>query len=221
MKDDEVDRLPQAAAPSPGEEGWEPESGGEVWCNDELALDESRETATEDETLIVEEGYEAIPPADPDLWLYRDRTSAILRRYLRLAVEVGRLPALLGREFFRTRVTSYHTQTFEDTVIFVHDVEHCLGLLNNAEIELIAVIVMHEHPHYEAARMFRCTRRTIVRSYGEALDRLSEIFLDRNILSRLPKKKPVATEACQEGETGEIRASGRKSCLTYPLNLLF
>jgi hypothetical protein len=122
-------------------------------------------------------------------------------------VEVGRLPALLGREFFRTRVTSYHTQTFEDTVIFVHDVERCLGLLNHAEIELIAVIVMHEHAHYEAARMFRCTRRTIVRSYGDALDKLSEIFLDREILSRLPEKKPVVAEACQGGETSEIRTN--------------
>ena len=42
---------------------------------------------------------------DPDLWLYRERTLGMLRRYQRLSVEVGRLPSLLGREFFRTRVT--------------------------------------------------------------------------------------------------------------------
>lgn len=207
MMDDKVEGLAETAAFAPDEDSWVPESGGEAWCNDELALDQAGETVTEDETLMVEESYETVPPSDPDLWLYRDRTSAILRRYLRLAVEVGRLPALLGREFFRTRVTSYHTQTFEDTVIFVHDVERCLGLLNDAEIELIAVIVMQEHPHYEVARMLRCTRRTIVRSYGDALDKLSEIFLDRDILSRLPKKKQAAAEACQEGETSEIRAS--------------
>ncbi len=208
MMDDEEDELTNTETFPTGKGRTEPESGGEAWCNDELALDTPREGVPEDETLIVEEKQEIVPPADPDLWLYRDRTSAILRRYLRLAVEVGRLPALLGREFFRTRVTSYHTQTFEDTVIFVHDVERCLGLLNNTEIELIAVIVMHEHAHYEAARMFRCTRRTIVRSYGDALDKLSEIFLDREILSRIPKKKPVVSEACQGGETSEIRASG-------------
>jgi hypothetical protein len=207
MMDSEVDGAAEAAALPPDEEGWEPESGGEAWCNDELALDEPRDGVAEDETVIGEKGPEIIPCGDPDLWIYRDRTSAILRRYLRLAVEVGRLPALLGREFFRTRVTSYHTQTFEDTVIFVHDVERCLGLLNHAEIELIAVIVMHEHAHYEAARMFRCTRRTIVRSYGDALDKLSEIFLDREILSRLPEKKPVVAEACQGGETSEIRTN--------------
>src|SRR5271165_7382199 len=50
----------------------------------------------------------------PELWLYRDRTAAMLRRYGRLSVEVGRLPSLLGREFFRTGVTSYRVGTFED-----------------------------------------------------------------------------------------------------------
>lgn len=207
MMDEEVDGLPEAEALPPDEDDCEPGSGGEAWCNDELALEQPVEAVSEDETLSLEDGYEIVPPADPDLWLYRDRTIAILRRYLRLAVEVGRLPALLGREFFRTRVTSYHTQTFEDTVIFVHDVERCLGLLNDAEIELIAMIVMQEHPHYEAAQMLRCTRRTIVRSYGEVLDRLSEIFLEREILRRLPKKSRPPVEACQGGETCEIRAS--------------
>jgi len=206
MMDDEVDGPTEAEIP-PDEDDPQLHSGGEVWCDDELALDQPREAVVEDETHMIEENCEVTPPADPDLWLYRDRTIAILRRYLRLAVEVGRLPALLGREFFRTRVTSYHTQTFEDTVIFVHDVERCVGLLNNAELELIAVIVMQQHHHYEAAQMLRCTRRTIVRSYGDALDRLSEIFLDRDILSRIPKKKPAAAEACQGGKNGEIRAS--------------
>lgn len=206
MRDDEVNGLTGEAVPA-GEERREAESG-EGWCDDELALDKPGEAVIEEEAPPAGESRETGPPADPDLWLYRDRTSGILRRYLRLAVEVGRLPALLGREFFRTRVTSYHTQTFEDTVIFVHDVKACLGLLNDADIELIAVIVMQEHPHYEAARMLRCTRRTIVRSYGEALDKLSEIFLDRDILSRIPKKNPAVAEACQGGKTGEIRASG-------------
>lgn len=39
--------------------------------------------------------------SDPDLWLYRERTTALLRRYLRISIEVGRLPSLLGRELFR------------------------------------------------------------------------------------------------------------------------
>jgi len=58
-----------------------------------------------------------IPEGRSDLWLYRERTVMMLRRYMRLSVEVGRLPSLLGREFFRSRVTSYSASTFEDTVI--------------------------------------------------------------------------------------------------------
>lgn len=140
----------------------------------------------------------ADPDSDRDLWLYRDRTVAMLRRYLRLAVEVGRLPSLLGREFFRTRITSYHTQTFEDSVIFVHDVEGALELLDAADRMLLGMIVLQEHSQEQAASLLRCTRRTIVRRYAEALDRISPIFLKRNILARLPEKEPSSQEACQE-----------------------
>jgi hypothetical protein len=34
--------------------------------------------------------------------IYRGRTVAMLRRYMRYSIETGRLPSLLGREFFRT-----------------------------------------------------------------------------------------------------------------------
>jgi hypothetical protein len=73
------------------------------------------------------------PGGDPDLWLYRDRTVALLRRYMRLSIEVGRMPSLLGREFFRARVTSYKASTFEDSVIFVHDVERSLEELSELD----------------------------------------------------------------------------------------
>ena len=70
---------------------------------------------------------------NPDLWLYRDRTLSLLRRYLRLSVEVGRLPSLLGRELFRARITAYRVGTFEDAVIFVHDMERSLEQLGEFE----------------------------------------------------------------------------------------
>ncbi|MFZ0285017.1 MAG: hypothetical protein WAL32_07280 [Terriglobales bacterium] len=208
MRDNETGGLVEAAGTYLDEKVMEATSGREEWCNEELALEHPEEKETEDKASTAENGYQSTPGADPDLWIYRDRTIGILRRYLRLAVEVGRLPALLGREFFRTRVTSYHTQTFEDTVIFVHDVECCVNLLNDAEIELIAVIVTQGYLHYEAAEILHCTRRTIVRSYGEALDRLSEIFLNREILRRLPEKNTPSTEVCQEGKTRQFSASG-------------
>ena len=141
---------------------------------------------------------------NPDLWLYRDRTASLLWRYLRLAVEAGRLPSLLGREFFRARVSPYSVQTFEDTVIFVHDVECCVEQLDAVDRILIATLAMEQYTQEEAAESLRCTQRTIGRRYAEALDNLSEIFLERDILIPLPKKNSNVPEACQEGKTGEF-----------------
>jgi hypothetical protein len=70
---------------------------------------------------------------NPDLWLYRERTLALLRRYLRISIEVGRLPSLLGRELFRSKVTSYRMTNFEDAVIFVYDVERALDQVHTLE----------------------------------------------------------------------------------------
>jgi DNA-directed RNA polymerase specialized sigma24 family protein len=122
---------------------------------------------------------------DPDLWLYRDRTIAMLRRYARLSVEVGRLPSLLGREFFRTHVTSYSVSTFEDAVIFVHDVERSLEKLDPLSQNLIAKIVLQEYTQDEAAKLLHCCRRTVGRHYIEAIDYLSHIFLDGGLLRRI------------------------------------
>src|SRR3954467_11204472 len=65
-----------------------------------------------------------------ELFSYHDRTIALLKRYFRMSLEIGRMPSVLGREVFRARVTSYRVHTFEDAVIFVHDVEKCLEQLD-------------------------------------------------------------------------------------------
>ena len=146
---------------------------------------------------------------DPDLWLYRERTLGMLRRYQRLSVEVGRLPSLLGREFFRTRVTSYHAGTFEDAVIFVHDVARGLEQLGEFEHKLIARIALQDYTQNETARVLGCWRRTVGRRFPEALDRVTEIFLDSGLLIRLPATDVARAKNCQEGN-GE-----RNSCKCF------
>jgi hypothetical protein len=141
--------------------------------------------------------------ADPDLWLYRDRTVGLLKRYMRMSVEVGRLPSLLGREFFRTRVTSYSVSTFEDAVIFVYDVERSLEKLDPFEQRLIAILGLQDYSQDQAAQFLNCGRRTIVRRYPETLDRLSAIFLNSGILTRLPGQ----ARACQELAESALPAS--------------
>ena len=144
---------------------------------------------------------------DPDLWLYRERTLGLLRRYQRLSVEVGRLPSLLGREFFRTRVTSYHAGTFEDAVIFVHDVARSLEQLGEFERKLIAKIALQDYTQNETARVLGCWRRTVGRRFPEALDRVTEIFLDSGLLIRLPATDVARGKNCQEGNGEEIPVS--------------
>lgn len=89
--------------------------------------------------------------AEATIQIYRDRTLGLLRRYQRLSVQSGRLPSLLGRELFRTRVTSYRTTTLEDTVIFVHDVARGLEKLDSFANRLIAMIAFHDYTHDETA----------------------------------------------------------------------
>src|SRR5271167_3799521 len=70
---------------------------------------------------------------------YRGRTAALLRRYARASVQLGRLPSLLGREFFRTRVTSYTMRNFEDVIIFVADMEKAIEKLSATEKKLLGM----------------------------------------------------------------------------------
>jgi len=144
---------------------------------------------------------------DNDLWLYRERTAGLLRRYFQLSVEVGRLPSLLGRELFRAKVSVYTARTFEDAVIFVHDVEHCLEDLNQFDRRLLGKVVFQDYSHDEAARLLGCGRKTVGRRVPEILDQVSERLLDQGLLHRLPGKTPIAPETCQEGKNHVFLAS--------------
>jgi hypothetical protein len=149
--------------------------------------------------------------SDPTLWLYRDRTIGMLKRYLRMSIEVGRLPSLLGREFFRTHVTSYSVGTFEDSVIFVYDVERSLEKLDAFEKKMVAKMIFQEYPQDEAARLLGCGRRTLVRRFPEMLDKLSEFFLKGGLIDRLPAPVSKRENACQGGEIDENDVSDSES----------
>lgn len=136
----------------------------------------------EEEAQQVDERFER----NPDLWMYRPRTVALLRRYLRFSLETGRLPGIGGCEFFRAKVTAYKAVTFEDRVIFVRDVEKCLQRLEYWDQQLIICVVLQEHDQGDAAQILQCTPRTVQRKLPEVLDELSEDFLECELLTELP-----------------------------------
>jgi len=139
---------------------------------------------------------------------YRGRTMGLLRRYFHMSLDIGRLPSLLGREFFRARVTSYHVHSFEDAVILVRDVERCLERLDEFARELVARIVLQDYTWDETAVLMGCSRRTVARRFPRTLDRLSEIFLEVGLLRPFPSASSDQTApACQEACDGENRAT--------------
>lgn len=127
-----------------------------------------------------EERTDAVPK--PELAFYRKYTEAMLRRYMRLSLSVGRMPALLGHDAFRGKMSTYRVTSFEDSVIFVHDVEKCLKKLDGFSQELIRRISLQEYTQGEAAGLLGVGLRTVVRRYGEALDALTQIFMDHRLL---------------------------------------
>lgn len=121
----------------------------------------------------------------PELAFYRKYTEGMLRRYVQFTMEAGRVPSMLGREMFRGKVTSYRVRSFEDVVIFRLDVERCLKKLSWDEQQLIRRIGLQEYTQGEAAVMLGMSLRSCVQRYGEALDRLTGMFLEFGMLEPL------------------------------------
>jgi len=143
-------------------------------------------------------------PEERERRIYRGRTVAMLRRYMRYSIETGRMPSLLGREFFRSKVTSYTVVTFEDRVIFVHDMERCLGRLDEFSRELIARHILQEHDQAETAKLLHCGERTVRTYVPMVLDLLSDILLEVGLLETFESNREYS---CQGGQNGRIPVS--------------
>src|ERR1700761_3936531 len=141
------------------------------------------------------EGRHVPPEPKVELAFYRKYTEAMLRRYLRLSMEVGRVPSLMGREMFRGHVSHYRMPGFEDAVILCVDVERCLAKLRKEDQRLIQRIALQGYTQEEAAPLLGLTSRWCREKYGQALDRLTELFVAGRILEPL--------KGCQEVETEE------------------
>jgi hypothetical protein len=121
-------------------------------------------------------------PAGEALAFYRKYTEAMLRRYLRLSMQCGRVPSLLGRELFRGNVTHYKMHNFEDVVIFCHDMEGRLNRLERVDQLLIKRIALQQYSQGETAGALGISLRSCVRSYAMALDRLTKMLLADRML---------------------------------------
>jgi hypothetical protein len=130
------------------------------------------------------DGMETRAP-EVELAFYRKYTEGLLRRYVRLSTQSGRVPSLLGRELFQGNVSSYKVRSFEDTVIFCFDVEKVLARLSALDKELVRRIAMQHYTQGEAASMLGLSLRNAIRLYGMALDRLTKMLLEAKLMDPL------------------------------------
>ncbi len=117
------------------------------------------------------------------LAFYRKHTESLLRQYMQKSLELGKTPSILGNCMFRGKVSSRRLHNFEDTVIFVFDIEKCLKTLDKFSQEVIARVALQEYSQGETAAMTGQSLRSIVRKYAEAIDKLTEIFLEYELLN--------------------------------------
>jgi DNA-directed RNA polymerase specialized sigma24 family protein len=74
--------------------------------------------------------------------------------------------------------------SFEDIVIFVHDMDTALRRLNPFQQRLIAMNVLEDYSLREVARLMPCPLRTVEREVPDALDLLSRAFLDSGLIKQ-------------------------------------
>ncbi len=113
---------------------------------------------------------------------YRKDTESLLRQYMQKSLEMGKTPCILGNCMFRGKVSNRRPLNLEDTVIFVIDVEKGLKSLDKFSQEVIARVTLQEYSQGETAAMTGQSLRSIVRKYAEAIDKLTETFIDFGLL---------------------------------------
>jgi len=147
----------------------------------ELAAHQARQLLQYDDPAPAE-GVNEIDPR-PEMLCFRGQTLALVRHFFELSCQVGRLPSLLGREFFRARVSHHSIPSFEDQAVFVRDVELCLSRLSDDHAEIITLVGLYDFSLDEVAEMLHSSRSVVHLWFSEALDSLSEILLQAGLLS--------------------------------------
>ncbi len=140
------------------------------------------------EAVRKEEVTEAIPQRPPqqqttgNLAFYRRHTEKTLRRYLYASILVGRAPTILREPLNQGWASSRPVKTFEDAVIFLLDIERCLDKMNSLDRQILAKVVVQDYTQAEAACLLGMSLRSMTERYPQALDRLTRILLDADLL---------------------------------------
>ncbi len=118
----------------------------------------------------------------PHFAFYRKYTEAMLAQYMKLSMEAGRVPSLMGREMFQGNVSHTKVTGFFDIVHFCHDLGNCLKTLSFGQQHLIRRISMEGYTLVETSAMLGISLSTVNRRYAGALDKLTAVLIERDLL---------------------------------------
>lgn len=118
----------------------------------------------------------------PEMLCFRGQSLALVRHFFEISSQVGRVPSLLGREFFRSRVSHHAIPSFEEQAVFVRDVELCLQKLDEGQLEVLTLLGLYDYSCEEVSLTMHCSRTLVRMWFNQALDCLSEIFLAAGLL---------------------------------------
>jgi hypothetical protein len=145
----------------------------------------------------------------PEMVCFRGQTLALVRHFFEISSQVGRISSILGREFFRSRVSHHAIPSFEEQAVFVRDIELCLGKLSNGHAGVITLMGLYDLSDEEVAGTCHCSRRYARQWFAEAVDCLSEIFLEAGLLrENRPDRKQ--RQAMNNGTSPDVVGSRRK-----------
>ena len=122
-------------------------------------------------------------PIPPNLAFYRKHTQSLLRRYLYASMLVARSPSMLTDPLTRGWASHRKTETFEDCIIFVLDIEKAFARLPPFDRLLLTRVVLQEHSMSETALLLDKAERVLYRRFADAMDRLTLILLTRRLLT--------------------------------------
>jgi hypothetical protein len=132
--------------------------------------------------VAAEELPRARPKPIVGFAFYRKHTVALLRRYAQMSMEMGRAPSALGKMMLRGHVSSYRLRSFEEGLIFVLDVEKCINQLDRTSRKIVTHVAVEDYTIVEAVTLTGQSERSIARIYGEAMNRLTDLFLRSGLL---------------------------------------
>ena len=173
-----------------------------------------------------EEEYDG---ARADVLFYRSQALGIVRHFFEIASQIGRLSSIMGREFFRAKVSHHAIPSFEEQAVFVLDVEAALARLNERDGELVALVGLFHYSMDDVAAMLGRSRSYVAQHFADSVDQLATIFLETGLLKEdrpdrrvlyfsgrkardneggLPPKKPPISVAAEEYRAVGAGAAG-------------